>query len=123
MPIIVAMAFLLSSCVTVTPIETSDADNHRCQLSTKKLSLKTIGHRSGISCHNSGCLAALGVSALYTVSTAVISGSIVLIGNSVHWLEKQGKCDDGLLSFSVEEHNSPLLQQQGELVDLVEDEN
>ena len=110
---------MLTSCVAVTPIETSDVDDIRCQLSTKKRSLQSISYRTGVACHNSGCLTALGISALYTVSTAVISGSIVLIGNTVHWLEKQGKCDDGLLNLSVEKHNKPLLQQNGEKIDLV----
>jgi len=108
--------FLLNACVTIAPVEKVDNDNLRCQLSTKKLSLKAISHRVGFSCGGSECLVALGVSALYTASTAVISGSIVLIGNTVHWLEKQGSCDDGLLNISVKNHNQPLLQQQGEVI-------
>jgi hypothetical protein len=30
--------------------------------------------------------------------SALISGSIVLTGNTVHWLEYQGTCSDGYLN-------------------------
>jgi hypothetical protein len=41
------------------------------------------------------CLAAMGV--IIPVGSFVASGSIVLIGNTVHWLEYHGTCDDGML--------------------------
>ena len=37
-----------------------------------------------------GCLAIiLGTAAV----TTVVSGSIVIVGNTIYWLEKQGRCD------------------------------
>jgi len=33
-----------------------------------------------------------------TAGSAIISGSIVITGNTLHWLEYQGTCSDGYLS-------------------------
>lgn len=33
-----------------------------------------------------------------TGGSAVVSGSIVLVGNTAHWLEYQGTCSDGYLA-------------------------
>ena len=40
-------------------------------------------------CQNEECIVALLVP---SVASAVVSGSIVIVGNVVYWLEKQGKC-------------------------------
>ena len=50
-------------------------------------------------CKNGDCSAAAlaGVVAI-TAGSAVISGSIVLTGNTIHWLEYQGTCSDGYLN-------------------------
>lgn len=48
-------------------------------------------------CHDQVCLtAALAVFA----GSAIISGSIVLTANTVHWLEYQGTCSDGYLNVA-----------------------
>ena len=31
----------------------------------------------------------------------VIAGSVVVVGKTVHWLEKQGSCEDSLVKFSI----------------------
>ena len=44
------------------------------------------------SCSNDGCLALLvGIGAV-VATTVVVSGSVVVVGNTVYWLEKRGKC-------------------------------
>ena len=35
------------------------------------------------------------------VGSLLVSGSIVLVGNSLHWLEYQGRCDESFLKEQV----------------------
>lgn len=55
---------------------------------------------------------------LIAASTALISGSIVLAGNTIHWLEKQGKCDNSFVQSYLNKHNKPLLENNGKIVEL-----
>ena len=49
-------------------------------------------------CNDEACLAViLAVSA----GSVIVSGSIVLTNNTVHWLEYQGSCDDGYLKIAL----------------------
>ena len=45
-------------------------------------------------CHNSkknpACL--LGIAVVVPAASLVVSGSVVLAGNTLHWLEYQGRC-------------------------------
>jgi hypothetical protein len=61
-------------------------------------------------------IACIGIGGVMLATTGIISGSIVLAGNTIHWLEKQGKCDDGLVTTYVEDHNKPLLENNGKLI-------
>ena len=60
-----------------------------CKIKYKKLILEH-GELSGfkLSCTNEGCIAAL----LLIPIEALVAGSIVVIGNTVYWLEKEGRC-------------------------------
>lgn len=43
-------------------------------------------------CANADCAGVLLVGGVVSAASAVISGSIVLVGNTVYWLEKRGRC-------------------------------
>lgn len=43
-------------------------------------------------CSNSGCVALLVAAGATAAASAVISGSIVVVGNVAYWFEKQGRC-------------------------------
>lgn len=45
------------------------------------------------------------------VTTIVLSGSIVVVGNTVHWLERQGKCEDGYLKQKTDEFKRLMTNQ------------
>lgn len=54
-----------------------------------------------------GALAIVGV-------TTIVSGSIVLVGNAIHWVEQQGsRCDTKERDHLVNDINTPLIQQGG----------
>jgi hypothetical protein len=63
-----------------------------CEIDAKKMTLEahqiaSLGH-----CVNEGCAALLVVAGIVGAATAVVSGSIVVAGNVVYWLEKKGQC-------------------------------
>ncbi|OMH25276.1 hypothetical protein [Motiliproteus sp. MSK22-1] len=79
---------LLSSCGFFYP-QTVEFYDPECQILAKKVELRSVSIRGvGLSCHNEGCLIAL----IPAAASAIVSGSIVVVGNVVYWLEKQGKC-------------------------------
>ena len=43
-------------------------------------------------CSGDGCVALLAATGAVTAATAVVSGSIALVGNVVYWFERQGQC-------------------------------
>lgn len=72
-------------------------------MSTKTLTLSLEGEEESLNiCFNgsspeaaSACLLTFGV--IVPAGTFIVSGSIVLVNNTLHWLEYQGRCDKGLV--------------------------
>ena len=117
---IIAIAFLLSSCAVV-PKLAQDTDDSRCDLLTRKMELDMVGGNANCSSNDArGTLVCLGIAGVVVATTAIISGSIVLAGNTVHWLEKQGQCDDSFVNTYLVKRNQPLLENDGELIELKE---
>lgn len=83
-------SLLVSGCVIVpVTVEGYDPD---CRLVTHHMELKAtqvaaFGTCSGNSCN--ALLVAFGV----TAASAVVSGSIVVVGNVVYWAEERANCD------------------------------
>lgn len=87
-------AITLSGCVFVPRVSTSY--NEDCRIVEKQLDLhmKELElPRLDCSGSGNGCGYVGIVYAGVAVGSAVVSGSIVLVGNTVYWLEEQGKCD------------------------------
>ena len=83
----IAAGLLATGCVaTPRQIEYYDAG---CEIQSRKLVLE-IQPLGNLNCTQSrDCMGAvLAISA----SSTIISGSIVVVGNTVYWLEKIGKC-------------------------------
>lgn len=78
------------------PKVVNDTDNFRCDLKTDKREVE-LAQIPGWSCeqfHQSEAfLSCLTLGSIYSAATLVVSGSIVLVGNTVHWVEKKAKCD------------------------------
>ena len=106
---------LLQGCVAY-PKTTPDRDNKRCDLVTKKLRLATEKDAYKVAAKIDPISAVVSAGLLYGV-TVVVSGSVVLVGNTVHFLEKQGQCDDSFLNTQLLDHIKPLLEQGGTVIE------
>ncbi len=86
--ILILLAILLTGCEVFVPRQVEFYDEE-CQIVTRKLELESIGiYGVTISCHNEGCLIPL----IPAAASAIVSGSIVVVGNVIYWFEKQGRC-------------------------------
>lgn len=85
-----ALPLLLSACIVVP--RTVERYDPECQIIARHMDLEAvqIGYISG--CSNQGCATLIVAAAATVTASAIISGSIVVIGNTVYWFEKQGRC-------------------------------
>lgn len=113
------ISMLLSGCLVQSEL-VYDPDNWDCQLATKKRKL-VLDHDRMFDCGPADnetlaimCMATVLVA---TTTSAVVHGSVVVVGNTVHWLEKAGKCPAHLVKKLTREHNDPLLKEGGKLLE------
>jgi hypothetical protein len=83
-------ALSLAGCVVVP--QTREVYDPDCQVHHKQIVLEAavIGHFG--SCGGDACAAAMATFGIVAVATAVVSGSIAVVGNVLYWAEKQGRC-------------------------------
>ena len=101
---VILLVLGLQGCVAYPEVAWNRADYQRCNLFTRELELevKSFSHNGKVSFRTADELISfLVVSGFVFTTTAVISGSIVIVGNTVHFLEKQGRCDDSMLNETV----------------------
>lgn len=94
--------FILQGCIVIP--KTVPEKNQACLLVTKSLTIDSytssemideakdeMVHALASDCHEPECL--IGIAPLVAISAGslVVSGSIVVVGNTIHWIEKQGK--------------------------------
>ncbi len=72
--------------------KTTTTYDDKCQSMKRQMSLEV--HQVGViaGCSNETCAAALVVFGAITAASVVVSGSVMVVGNVVYWLEKQGHC-------------------------------
>jgi hypothetical protein len=94
-----SLACVLSACIYVPKVK-DDSSSPSCKTYTKSMTLEQIEVHQNLSvrCNNDECLAVLLTAAAVSAGSAIISGSIVVTNNTVHWLEYQGTCDDSYLN-------------------------
>lgn len=85
-------AVLLTGCIVTTHVVEHFDDD--CQIVTKHVELSTSQVRGtvGPCSETNQCIGHLVSLGFMSAASAVISGSMVVVGNTVYWLEKQGKC-------------------------------
>ncbi len=82
------VCLIQAGCVFFYPkqVQYYDAD---CEVKYKQLVLEhTRLNGIRINCTNEECIAVL----LLIPLEALVAGSIVIVGNTVYWLEKEGRC-------------------------------
>lgn len=95
MMIIIALSLFISSCVFYPKkIEYYD---EQCGIVAKKLVLETEEMKRTCSPNpndpeSKECLAHLTGIISMSAASAIVSGSLVVVGSAVYWLEKEGRC-------------------------------
>lgn len=93
LPILAALAgclLLTGGCVYLPKTTTIYDEN--CKFLKHHMTLEVQQVATIAGCSNEACAAALVVFGAVSAATAVVSGSVVVAGNVVYWLEKQGQC-------------------------------
>lgn len=86
----VAAVLVLAGCIVLP--RTAEVYDPKCRTYVKQIVLETevIGAIGG--CRNDGCAVMLASMGIVSAASLVISGSVAIIGNVVHWAERQGGC-------------------------------
>jgi hypothetical protein len=84
------LALLLGGCVMVP--RTVHRYDPECRVVVRTMELEAVQFASIGGCSNQGCVALVAAAAVTAAASAVVSGSITVVGNTVFWLERQGQC-------------------------------
>ncbi len=80
----------LQACVVVP--QTRNVYDPECMVMKRQMTLEVAALGSFQSCGGDACMAMLVALGAVTAATAVVSGSVALVGNMVYWFEHQGQC-------------------------------
>lgn len=81
---------LVAGCVFLP--HTAAVYDSDCEIYEKKMTLEAYQVGTLAGCRNEGCVALLVAAGVVSAATAVVSGSVVVVGNVVYWLEAKGQC-------------------------------
>ncbi len=87
---LVSSVALLSACVVVP--QTREVYDAECKVMKRQMTLQTAQLGGFQSCGDDACKALLVAAGAVTAATAVVSGSVALVGNMLFWFERQGQC-------------------------------
>ena len=99
------LILLMAGCVTAIPAkkEVSECElwSREWELNISKSYLPVL--QGPIHCAEPECLLVVALSLVaIPVTSFVVSGSIVVVGNTVHWIEEQGTCEDSMIQESID---------------------
>ena len=110
---ILVLVIPIQSCIFLP--KTVAPEDQDCLLATKSMTLHVHTSEALIDeavdemvaaitsdCHEPECLLVVAPIVAISVGSLVVSGSIVVTGNTIHWLEKQGRCQDSLTQQALE---------------------
>ena len=88
-----AVLTLCQACIVFPKVD--ESAEPICDLVTRQLTLDMASaNLDNVSCEEEACAVVL--IAPFVVSS-LVSGSVYIVGNTVHWLEEQGRCDESLV--------------------------
>jgi hypothetical protein len=64
----------------------------QCGSQERRMTLEAQQVAAFVGCANEGCASLLVLAGAVTAASAVISGSVVVVGKTVYWLERQAHC-------------------------------
>lgn len=97
---LVLLSSTVCACV-VAPKKVASYDA-RCMVSTQKieLTMEQMQIFGDVDCFSKSCTSeltgALFTSSVIATTSAIVSGSVALIGNTLYWMESQGKCPNSI---------------------------
>ena len=100
------ITFFATSCAFVPKISDEQKQTENCNMFTKNLTLSATKIEGQVCTDAIGnndleaCLILFGV--IVPAGSFVISGSIVLVGKTLHWLEYQGTCEEGIIARALD---------------------
>ena len=87
---VLSLVLLLGGCVYMP--ETTTRYDPKCGIYERKMTMQPYQVGSLMGCRDEGCVTGLVAAGVVSAASAVITGSVVLVGNVAYWLEKQGQC-------------------------------
>jgi hypothetical protein len=85
-----AMTVMLSGCLVLPKVDMNQPVP--CPMVTREVTLDVVQMASVGHCHQHDCLLQLTAGTVIFAASAVVSGSVALVGNTLHWIERVGKC-------------------------------
>ncbi|HEY4069716.1 MAG TPA: hypothetical protein VGM74_22600 [Burkholderiaceae bacterium] len=87
----IGVVTLLPACMVLPrTVQIADRD---CQLMARHVVLEETQVAAIGGCANQGCVALIVAAGVVTAATAVVSGTIYIVGNAAYWLERQARCE------------------------------
>ncbi len=84
------LALAVGACVYVP--RTVEIHDPECKIVARHMVLQEVQIAALVGCANEGCITLVVAAAATAAVSAVISGSIVVAGNTVYWFERRGQC-------------------------------
>lgn len=90
--LVVAWGLALASSACIVVPRTAEVYDPACQAYVKQIVLEAevIGHIGR--CSNDGCAVMLASMGIVSAASAVVAGSVAVVGNIVYWMERRGQC-------------------------------
>ena len=85
-----SLPVILSGCIVVA--RSADVYDPACKTTVKQVVLETEVVGAMVPCRNDGCLVVLASMGIISAASAVVAGSVAIVGNIAYWVERGGQC-------------------------------
>lgn len=107
---LICLLAVLSGCFAPKSVR-STRESETCQLKTRQFTLEmtpdlSSREHAGVfipNCSGEDCATLAAALLAIPVGSFIISGSIVVVGNTFHWIEQQGTCSESIVQESMTE--------------------